>query len=189
MKILTLGDSLLRQKALPVEKVDDTIRALVADMFAAMEAKNGVGLAAPQVGKLLRLFIAAADDGVRRVFINPHITAMSEETAEREEGCLSIPGIYENITRPRAVTVQAMDERGARFVLEADGMLARIILHENDHLDGLLFLDRTGEDARNAAIARFKRREERRAEKAAQKKARAERIAAKLAARKSRVSA
>jgi len=147
-----------------------------------MYEKDGVGLAAPQVGVLLRLFVVTADDGVRRVFINPRITAMSETIVTKEEGCLSIPGIFGDVPRPEAVTVQAQDARGRRFTLEADGMLARVIQHENDHLEGVLYLDRTSPQFRAEAEARFRLREERRRQKQAQKQAKAARRAARAAA-------
>jgi peptide deformylase len=186
MEILLLGSELLHQKAEPVRVVDDEIRALVADMFAAMKSRNGVGLAAPQVGRLVRLFVVIADDGVQRVFVNPHIISSSNEMAVREEGCLSIPGTYCDVTRPEKITVQASDERGKKFILEADGLLARVIQHENDHLDGILFIDRVDEEFRGQTIEKFKRREARKSEKKAQKQAKAERIKAKIAAKEAK---
>jgi peptide deformylase len=186
MEILLLGSELLQQKAEPVRVVDDEIRALVAEMFETMRARNGVGLAAPQVGRLVRLFVVVADDGVRRVFVNPHIISSSNEMVMREEGCLSIPGTYRDVMRPEKITVQAADERGKKFILEADGLLARVIQHENDHLDGILFIDRTDEEFRGQTIAKFKRREERKNEKKARKQAAAERIKAKIAAKEAK---
>ncbi|GMO50342.1 MAG: peptide deformylase [Treponemataceae bacterium] len=183
MEILLLGSDTLHQKAAPVEKVDDEIRALIADMFAVMKTRNGVGLAAPQIGRLLRLFVVTADDGVPRVFINPHIIFSSDEMVSREEGCLSIPGIYGDIIRPQKITAQALDEHGKKFLLEADGLLARVIQHENDHLDGILFIDRADEIFREQTINKFKKREDRKKEKKAQKQAKAERLAAKIAAK------
>jgi peptide deformylase len=189
MEILLLGSDALHQKAEAVETVDDEIRALIVQMFAAMQSHNGVGLAAPQVGRLLRLFVVIADDGVPRVFINPHIVFSSEETVSREEGCLSIPGTYGDIVRPEKITVQALDERGKKFMLEADGLLARVIQHENDHLDGILFIDRADEKFREQVIDKFKRREERKKEKKTQKQAKAERLAAKIAAKNAKKEA
>jgi peptide deformylase len=183
MEVLKLGNEALRQKAQPVETIDEELLSLIAEMFVTMEKQNGVGLAAPQVGKLIRLFVITADDGVQRVFINPHIISFSDDLIEREEGCLSLPGIYNNIARPKKVTIQAINEQGKKFILEADGLLSRIIQHENDHLEGMLFIDRVDEVARNEAIELFNRREARRKEKKMQKKAKAERIAAKLAAK------
>ncbi len=142
MEVMTLGEEVLRQKAQPVPEIDDSVRDLVREMFVTMEEKDGVGLAAPQVGKSLRLFVIKVDDGVERTFINPQIVATSQETCGYEEGCLSIPKSWENVTRPERVTVQALNERGRRFTLEADGLLARAIQHEYDHLEGILFIDR-----------------------------------------------
>ncbi len=142
MEVMTLGEEVLRQKAQPVSEIDDGIRELVREMFVTMAEKDGVGLAAPQVGKSIRLFVAKADDDVERTFINPQIIATSQETCGYEEGCLSIPKSWENVTRPERVTVQALNERGRRFTLEADGLLARVIQHEYDHLEGILFIDR-----------------------------------------------
>ena len=142
MNVLHLGNETLRQKAVPVTEVTDEVRALVREMFVTMETEEGVGLAAPQIGQSIRLFVVKADDGVERTFINPQIIATSQETSVYEEGCLSIPKIYEDVVRPARITVQALNERGRRFTLEADEFLARVIQHENDHLDGILFIDR-----------------------------------------------
>ncbi len=181
MKILYLGEQLLRRKSEPVDEVTDEIRRLTQDMFQLMDEAQGVGLAAPQVGVLKRLFVITADDGVRRVFINPQIIATSSETCDYEEGCLSIPQIYEHITRPAKVTVQAINEHGKPFTLEADGFLARIIQHENDHLDGILYIDRGDPDFRAKTIDSFEKKAERRKLKEQAKAAKAAKIAAKTA--------
>ena len=99
IKIYKLGEEVLREKAEPVAEVTDEIRKLSEDMFEAMIAADGAGLAGPQVGKKLRLFVVIADDDVRRVFINPQIISTSEELSDYEEGCLSIPGVWETIRR------------------------------------------------------------------------------------------
>jgi peptide deformylase len=112
LDITKLGEEILRQKAEPVAEVNDEIRKLIDDMFDTMIELNGVGLAGPQVGKDLRIFVAMADDDVRRVFINPQIIKTSEELSDYDEGCLSIPQVYETITRPAAVTVKAINEKG-----------------------------------------------------------------------------
>ena len=171
LDITKLGEEVLRKKAEPVAEVNDEIRKLADDMLETMIDADGVGLAAPQVGLSLRMFVAMADDDVKRVFINPQIIKTSEEVADYEEGCLSIPQVYESITRPVRVTVQALNEKGRPFTLEADGLLARIIQHEYDHLDGILYIDR-GDKA-------F-------AEKAREKEAKARKIAAKLAAKEAK---
>jgi len=142
MEVLRLGNETLRVKAVPVEEINDDIRALAAEMFETMEKSDGVGLAAPQIGKSIRMFVLKADDGIKRVFINPQIIETSQEQCSYEEGCLSVPKYYEDVIRPERVTVQARNENGRRFNLEADGFLARVIQHEYDHLDGVLFIDR-----------------------------------------------
>lgn len=181
MEVLKLGNELLRQKSVPVTEVNDEIRTLINDMFETMFASEGVGLAAPQIGKLIRLFVLQSTDEVKRVFINPQIIATSTETCTYEEGCLSIPKVYEEIVRPSKVTVQALNENGKPFTLEADGYLARIIQHENDHLDGVLYIDRGSIEFRQKIIQEFEHREKRKAEKEKQKLAKAAKIAAKKA--------
>jgi peptide deformylase len=155
MNVLHLGNETLRQKAVPVEEITDEIRALVSEMFDTMEKEEGVGLAAPQVDRSIRLFVVKADDGVKRVFINPQIIATSQETCGYEEGCLSIPKFYEEVIRPERVTVQAKNENGRRFTLEAEGFLARVIQHEYDHLDGILFIDRIAPDKKEKIEQKF----------------------------------
>ena len=179
LEIIKLDNELLRQVSEPVKEVNDEIRTLISEMFETMDAAEGVGLAAPQVGKLLRLFVLQADDGIRRAFINPQIIATSAETCEYEEGCLSIPKAYEKIIRPAKVTVQALNENGKPFTLEADGLLARIIQHENDHLDGFLYIDRGDEETKQRIIETFNRRKARKAEKERLKAKKAAKIANK----------
>jgi len=138
------GDPVLREISEPVEELDGRIEQLVQDMFETMYAAEGVGLAAPQVGVLKRLFIVDLQDHEEGskplVFINPKILER-KGTAVMEEGCLSIPGIRSEIKRAEEVVVQAQDIKGQTFELRATGLLARAILHENDHLDGRLFVD------------------------------------------------
>lgn len=155
MKVVKLGDPILRQKANPLTEVTDETRALIREMFETMEEEDGVGLAAPQIGLGVRLFVVKADDGVERAFINPQIIETSTETSVYEEGCLSVPKNYEDVVRPARIVVQALNERGRRFTLEADGFLARVIQHENDHLDGVLFIDRIAPDKRARIEAKF----------------------------------
>lgn len=186
LDIKKLGEDILRQRAVPVTEVNDEIRQLLNDMFETMIEADGVGLAGPQVGKNLRLFVLIADDDVRRVFINPQIIKTSSEVCDYDEGCLSIPQVYETITRPEKVTVQALDENGKAFTLDADGFLARIIQHEYDHLDGILYIDRGDKAFAEKTAAQFKKRAERAAEKKAAKEAKARKIAAKIAAKESK---
>lgn len=186
LKICKLGEEVLRKKSVPIkdEEINDELRALAEEMFETMESANGVGLACPQIGKNIRMFVAEADDDVKRVFINPQIIATSDDSVPYEEGCLSVPQVYENIMRPSKVTVQAQDQNGKKFTLEAEGLLARIIQHENDHLEGVIFIDRGDADFAKKTAEQFAKRAERAAQKAAEKEARAKKIAAKIAAKK-----
>ncbi|MDD6487616.1 MAG: peptide deformylase [Spirochaetales bacterium] len=181
MEVVQLGDPVLRQKAEPVTEFTDELRSFINEMFDTMIEAEGVGLAAPQVGKSSRFFVIIADDDVRRVFINPQIISTSAELVPFEEGCLSIPKVYEKIMRPEKVTVQAQDEFGKKFLLEADGLLARAIQHENDHLDGILYIDKGDADFKKKVEEQFAKREERRKAKQAQKKAKQAKLQAKLA--------
>ncbi len=179
MKVYTMGEDVLRQKAVPLTEVTDETRLLIDDMFTTMIAENGVGLAAPQIGTSIRLFVLMADDAIRRVFINPQIVATSAETTSFEEGCLSVPKIWAPIVRPSKITVQALNEYGKPFILEAEGYLARIIQHEYDHLEGVLFIDRLDPESKKKAEEAFVRREQRRLEKEKAKIAKQAKIEAK----------
>jgi len=145
LPILKYPDPRLKQRAEPVKEVTDDIRKLVDDMAETMYAAPGVGLAANQVGVLQRVFVidVAGEDepSELRVFINPEITDMSG-TQTWEEGCLSFPGVTEEIRRAERVHVKALDRDGKPFELEADGLLAVAIQHENDHLNGVVMLDK-----------------------------------------------
>ena len=121
---------------------------------------------------------------VRRVFINPEIIKTSAENSEYEEGCLSLPGVSEKIVRPVKISVSAIDENGKRFVLDdVDGLLARIIQHENDHLNGILYIDRGDEEFKNKTVELFKKKAERAQKKLAEKEAKKRSLEAKLAAK------
>lgn len=141
--IVTIGDDVLRKRAREVDRVDDKIRALIDDMKDTLsDSENGIGLAAPQVGMLKRIFVIDMQDGQGcTVYVNPQIVDESGKQVGRE-GCLSVPGEWGEVERPAAITVKAMDEDGEWFVQQADGLLATCICHENDHLDGVLFIDR-----------------------------------------------
>jgi peptide deformylase len=157
MDIVTLGSDMLRQKAEPIKPIHDDYIKIAAEMIDALHAGQGVGLAGPQVGLLKRIFVTHFEGDTPRVFINPTIIETSAELVKYEEGCLSIPGIYAEVIRPQAVKIQAWNERGRPFTLEADGFLARIIQHEYDHLEGVLFLDRLSEPKRNRMINKYER--------------------------------
>jgi peptide deformylase len=139
------GDPVLRQKAREVAAVDDDVRRLVADMRETMHAYHGVGLAGNQVGVLQRILVVEVplDDETRaeHTLINP-VLDQRAGTEDGEEGCLSIPGIYEDVRRAQRVRVRALDESGRPLEFVAEGYLARAIQHEVDHLDGVLFVDR-----------------------------------------------
>ena len=183
MKVLTLGNELLREKSLPVEKITPEYIQKADAMFDIMLEKAGVGLASPQIGVMERMFVIMVDDEVRRVFINPQIISTSSDVCEIEEGCLSIPGLYENIVRPTKITVQAFDQFGKAFTLEADGFLARVIQHKYDHLDGILYIDRGTPEFKAKAEETCRKRDEKRKEKEAAKLAKAAKIEDKKAAK------
>jgi peptide deformylase len=157
MDILTLGNDLLRQKAEQVKNIDDEIRAIAGQMIDALHAGKGVGLAGPQIGFMRRIFVVHVDGDVPRVFINPSITATSAETVKYEEGCLSIPGVWADVIRARTLQIQAWNEKGRPFTMEVDGILARVILHEYDHLEGVLFIDRLSAPKRDRVLAKMKK--------------------------------
>jgi peptide deformylase len=142
--IVKYGSAVLRESSRPVGEITAEIKDLVADMIATLRTASGLGLAAVQVGVPLRIFIvdlSALDITAEpKVFINPEILETSGVT-EYEEGCLSFPGIYQLLTRPDHLRVRALGLDGKEFVEEADGVYARAVLHEYDHLDGVLFID------------------------------------------------
>lgn len=143
--IRELGDEILRKKSKPVEEMTPRLEALIADMFDTMYDADGVGLAAPQVGILKRIFVVDMTmdekDPQRYTMINPEILEVSGEQTGME-GCLSVPGKHGTVTRPEKVKVRAQNEKMEWFELEAEGYLARAILHENDHLDGIVYVDK-----------------------------------------------
>lgn len=143
LEILQFPDSRLRTVAKPVEKVDARIQQLVDDMFETMYAAPGIGLAATQVNVHEQVVVIdlSEDRSQPLVFINPEITVLDETLYDYEEGCLSVPGFYEAVTRPRHIRVKALDRDGNEFTMEPEGLLAVCIQHEKDHLLGKLFVD------------------------------------------------
>ncbi len=142
LQILRYPDPRLHKVAEPVAVVDDEIRTLVRDMAETMYAAPGVGLAATQVDvhkRVIVVDVSEAHDELR-VFVNPEIVASSEDCKLYQEGCLSVPGVYEDVERPERVTVRALDEQGRPFTVEADGLLAVCLQHEIDHLNGKVFV-------------------------------------------------
>ena len=158
MKILTLENESLRQKALPVKKIGPEYLKIAEELFNSLYAEKGIGLAGPQVGLKERIFAIHVKGDIPRIFINPSIIETSQETVKHEEGCLSIPGTYTDVVRPKVVKVQAWNEKGRPFTLEAEGILARVILHEYDHLEGILFIDRISEQKRNRILSKIEKK-------------------------------
>lgn len=159
LKILQYPDERLHKVAKKVEQVTDDTRRLIRDMAETMYAAPGVGLAATQVDVHLQLFIADVSEthNQLRVFINPEIVASGGEE-ESEEGCLSVPGIYETVKRADRVTVRALDENGRPFTLEAEGFLAVCIQHEIDHLRGKVFVEHLSQLKQTRIRSKLKKR-------------------------------
>jgi peptide deformylase len=151
LKIRTFGDPVLRQRAREVDRTTDLHRKLVADMFDTMRDAPGVGLAAPQVGVLERIFVWEIEED-SGVLVNPVIVRRSHDTEEAEEGCLSLPGLAYPVERASEVVVEALDLEGSRQTLEAGGLLGRVFQHEIDHLDGVLFTDRLPDELKRQAL-------------------------------------
>jgi peptide deformylase len=140
LPLRVLGDPVLREETKPVTVITEEIHRLIDDMFETMYAARGIGLAAPQVGRSERLCVIDVDEEPM-VLINPEILESSRATEKAEEGCLSIPDIYGDVERPAAVRVRAMDRDGNVFECDAEGLLARCMQHEIDHLHGKMFVD------------------------------------------------
>ena len=151
LPIIYYGNPVLRVKCEPIKKITDDIRKLAMDMIETMDASNGIGLAAPQVGRPIRMFVLRnyidAEDGSVSVsdpivYINPRLIDPSQELIEDVEGCLSIPGMRQPVMRPYSITVEATDLNGNTFRETIEGYNARVRMHENDHINGVLFVDR-----------------------------------------------
>jgi peptide deformylase len=166
--IRRLGDPVLKSRATPVDRFDDSLRTQVSRMGAIMNDALGVGLAAPQVGLSQRLLVyRVGQEAPLIALVNPELEWSSDDAEEAEEGCLSIPGIGVDVDRPVHVRVRARDEYGDLRVVEASGLEARVIQHEMDHLNGVLILDRTSKDQRKEAMRTLREREREEAEQAA----------------------
>ncbi len=154
-----LGSPVLRQRAAPVERVDDEVRRLVDDLLETMRAAQGVGLAANQVGVARRVAVVdvGEQDPGALVLINPVVVERGVELETAEEGCLSIPDIFADVERPLSVVVEALDRDGAPYRAAASGYKARAIQHEIDHLDGVLFLDHVSAVKRGLLLAKWKK--------------------------------
>src|SRR4051794_33630104 len=159
------GDPVLKSRATPVDRFDDSLRTQVSRMGAIMNDALGVGLAAPQVGVSQRLLVyRVGHEAPLIALVNPEVEWSSEDEEGFEEGCLSIPGVAVDVDRPVHVRVRALDEFGDDRLVEASGLEARVIQHEMDHLDGVLILDRTSKEQRKDAIRTWREREREEAE-------------------------
>lgn len=162
LEIEILGAKVLRERAAPVEVVTNETRRLIRDMFDTMYDAEGIGLAGPQVGVSERVMIVDVpdEDGNHRVhaLINPTIVERGKETDKETEGCLSIPGLEEMVTRPVRVVVEALSPSAEPVRIEADGLLARALQHEIDHLDGILFIDRLSPLKRGILMRKWRKK-------------------------------
>ncbi len=170
LPILIAPNPMLKARARPVEPRDaDQVRALLPRMFATMYRAPGIGLAAPQVGHGLRIVVVdlMPDEKPAPIaLINPEIVTASEELATREEGCLSLPGQYADITRPARVTVRYFDQEGAPHEIDAESLLAACLQHEIDHLNGVLFVDHLSNLKRNMIMRRLAKEQRQKRESA-----------------------
>ena len=157
--ILTAPDPRLKAVSAPVDKVDAEIRRLIDDMIESMYEADGIGLAAIQIGQPKRVIVMDLEQKTGRknprAFVNPKILWASEELATFEEGCLSVPEIWEDVQRPARIRAEYLDRDGERQLLEADGMLATCLQHEMDHLEGVLFIDHISKLKRSIALRKL----------------------------------
>lgn len=160
-EILVVPNPVLKQVSQPVAKVDDDLRALMDDMLETMYDAPGIGLAAIQVGVAKRVIVmdlaGPDEEKAPRYFVNPEILWSSEETAPYEEGCLSIPEVYDEVQRPAQVKLKYLNYQGEEVIEDADGLFAVCIQHEMDHLEGVLFIDHLSRLKRDRAVAKVKK--------------------------------
>jgi len=156
LEIKEYGDPILREKALLVEEITPDILNLIKDMAETMYADSGVGLAAPQVGVSKRIITIDEDEEKLLVLLNPEIIK-SEGEAVEEEGCLSVPGVYSEVKRSLKVTVKALNENGDPIEITKEGLTARALQHEIDHLNGILFIDKIGRMERQILLNKLKK--------------------------------
>lgn len=140
MELQTIGSKVLRDKAKRVANIDDSIRTLCFNMAKIMREKNGIGIAAPQVGVSKRIIIVD-NNGQDWILINPEIVWTSDLLVDFEEGCLSVPGVFDNVKRSDSIKIKYRNAKGKPVCEKLDGLLARVVQHEIDHLDGVLFVD------------------------------------------------
>jgi peptide deformylase len=159
LDIRVLGDPVLRKPTKRVTQVTDELRKLIADMFETMYAAEGIGLAAPQVGRSERLAVVDVE-GKKFTLINPEVVSTNGSPDKAEEGCLSIPDIYGDVERPAEVTIRATDDNGNQYEATANELLGRCFQHEIDHLDGKLFIDYLSPLKRKAALSKWEKAKE-----------------------------
>lgn len=157
LPIVQYPDPRLAEKAQPVTEFNDELKQLAADMAETMYAAPGVGLAAPQIGKLIRMMVVdiSEDKNDLRVFVNPVIEPLSDEVVDCEEGCLSLPGVYEKVERPARVLIKAQDLDGKPFEMECDELMSVCVQHETDHLNGIVFVDHLSRLKKSRTIAKL----------------------------------
>ena len=162
-EIVLLGDPILRERAAEVEAFGGELPGLVADMFVTMAAAEGAGLAAPQVGVGRRVIVVEVpgeeegEEGARLALVNPVVVESGRARARESEGCLSVPGVHEIVSRPDRIVVEGMDPEGAPLRVEASGLLSRVLQHEVDHLDGVLFFDRISPLKRRMLLRKYRK--------------------------------
>jgi peptide deformylase len=153
MKIVTVPSKILREKSKKIEKIDKKISRLIKDMLETMHEVGGLGISAPQIGKSLRLAIIESKGGKRKngdslpkipltVLINPEVLWCSDKQEKSDEGCLSVPNIWGEVERPESIRIKTLDENGKTSEIKASGLFARVIQHEMDHLEGIIFTDK-----------------------------------------------
>lgn len=142
-KILKYPNPILRKKSEEVKEITEETKNLAFDMVETMKKNNGIGLAAPQVSESKRMFVIQTTEGAK-IFINPQILKRTKETSIMEEGCLCFPGLFLKIKRARGVEIETLNEKGEKISFKTEGLPARVLQHEIDHLDGILFIDRIG---------------------------------------------
>ncbi|MCX5774490.1 MAG: peptide deformylase [Fusobacteria bacterium] len=164
--ILKYGSGLLRKKAIKYakEELNSTLHSFIQEMYNTLEEYEGIGLAAPQVGVSKRLFVIEYS-GIKAVYINPEILEKSSDIVEYEEGCLSVPGIYESVKRPESIKIQYLDEKFIQHTEVLNEVHARIFQHEFDHLEGLLFVDKLSSLRKNLLKKKLKKIEKNEIEK------------------------
>lgn len=155
LELVLHPDPLLRENSAKVQEIDEEIVRLSEAMIETVHRERGIGLAAVQVGHLHRLFVTSVERDRPRVFINPMIIETALELSDYNEGCLSFPGLYRDVRRPAAVKIQAWNERGRPFTIDAEGVLGRVVQHELDHLNGVVFLDHLSESDRQEALIEY----------------------------------